>query len=308
GNPDEVIQVDEQGNPKRCPRSSFEQWQKTVYATAHPWQPHEIAEVQGLKHAIISIVLKKADELATLNRELQRSNRELTAFAYAAAHDLKEPLRGIYNYANVLKEDYGLTLEAEGLEYLEEIQGFAQRMETLINALLRISQLRQTTLNVISTDLNTLLEQTIALIHASQPHLEFDVKVPHRLPTVDCDPVLVSEVFRNLLSNALKYNERTEKRIEVGAIKHQSDNSESGHGFTFYVKDNGIGIREKHLSLVFKLFKRLHPQECYGGGAGVGLAVVNQIIERHGGTIWAESMLGEGSTFYFTLDASTISD
>ena len=304
GNPDEVVRINEDGNAQLCPRASFERWQQMVYATSLPWQPFEISGAEDLRQAIVGIVLKKADELAELNLELQRSNRELTSFAYAAAHDLKEPLRGIYNYANVLQEDYGNALDEEGLEYLTEIQGFSQRMETLINALLRISQLRQTTLKIAAINLHELLDQTIELIHASQPNLDFEVQVPRPLPTVDCDPVLVSEVLRNLLSNALKYNEQDEKRIEVGYLDKENN---MRNGVTFYVKDNGIGIRESHIPLVFKLFKRLYPQEYYGGGAGVGLAVVNQIIERHGGHIWVESVFGEGSTFFFTLEASTTS-
>lgn len=301
GKPDKAMQVNEKGEVQLCPRASFERWQQRVDASSLPWKPFEISGAEDLKHAIVGIVLKKADELAELNLELQRSNRELTSFAYAAAHDLKEPLRGIYNYANVLQEDYGEHLDHDGLDYLVEIQGFAQRMETLINALLRISQLRQTTLNIEPTNLNELLDQTIDLIHASQPDLAFDVQTPQPLPTIHCDAVLVREVFHNLLSNALKYNEQSERKIEIGYYLDEHQENNPRNRFTFYVRDNGIGIRDTHLPLVFKLFKRLHPQDCYGGGAGVGLAVVNQIVERHGGSIWIESVLGEGSTFYFKV-------
>lgn len=302
GNPEALIQIDENGDPQLRPRSSFERWQQKVYASSLPWKPMEISGAADLRQAIVGIVLKKADELAELNLELQRSNRELTSFAYAAAHDLKEPLRGIYNYANILQEDYGKNLDNEGLDYLMEIQGFAQRMETLINALLRISQLRQTTLNIELTDLNLLLEDIVDLIHASQPDLAFEVQIPSPLPAIQCDPTLVSEVFRNLLSNALKYNEQPQKKVEIGYCTADGPAGSNTKGFIFYVRDNGIGIRDNHLSLVFKLFKRLYPQDCYGGGAGVGLAVVNQIVERHGGRIWVESVFGEGSTFSFTLE------
>ncbi|NER82521.1 MAG: GAF domain-containing protein [Leptolyngbya sp. SIO1D8] len=309
GKPDAGIQVDEAGQPTLCPRHSFELWQETVKATALPWQSFEIEGAFDLRNAIVGIVLKKADELAKLNRELQQSNQELASFAYAAAHDLKEPLRGIYNYANILLEDYAPSLDAEGLDYLTEIQAFSQRMETLINALLRIAQLRQTALQLQSADLNELLARAVDVVQASQPDISFEVRMPRSLPQTRCDPILVSEIFRNLISNAIKYNDWPNKWIEVG---YQDIGSAGDHGVTdlgdawpvFYVRDNGIGIQETHLSLVFKLFKRLHPQDRYGGGAGVGLAVVNQIVERHGGRLWVESILGEGSTFYFTLNGA----
>ena len=118
--------------------------------------------------------------------------------------------------------------------------------------------------------------------------------------------MLLNEVLRNLISNAIKYNEQAEKWVEVGyqdfdspALEEASRSAQAS--WAFYIRDNGIGIPNAHLSQVFKLFKRLHPQELYGGGAGVGLAIVHQIIERHGGHRWAESVLGQGSTFYFTL-------
>ncbi|MGD1905353.1 MAG: ATP-binding protein [Leptolyngbyaceae cyanobacterium] len=303
GKPDQGVQFDEEGQIQLSPRTSFALWQETVQATALPWQPLDIKGALDLRTAIVGIVLKQAEELDHLNRELQRSNRELASFAYAAAHDLKEPLRGIYNYANILQEDYGSVLDAEGMEFLGEIQGFSQRMETLINALLRIAQLRQKELHVEPFDMNEGLQNAEKVVRASWPEVDFELRIPRPIPLVQGDPALLNEVLRNLLNNALKYNEQLDKWIEIGYEAHGDDGSE-GHAWTFYVRDNGIGIRPEHQSIVFKLFKRLHPQEHYGGGAGVGLAIVNQIIERHQGQIWIESIFGEGSTFYFTLQSA----
>ncbi|MEO1295638.1 MAG: ATP-binding protein [Cyanobacteria bacterium J06636_16] len=306
GNPDDSIQVDAAGEPILCPRNSFASWQEVVRNTSLPWHSLEINSAIDLRNALVGIVLKKADELAKLNQELQHSNRQLASFAYAAAHDLKEPLRGIYNYASVLLEDYTQILDQEGLDYLTEIQAFSQRMETLINALLRVSQLRQTHLKMQLTDLNEVLENAVEVVHASRPETHFEVAVPRSLPPVLCDLVLVNEVFRNLISNAVKYNDQPQKWIEVGYQESEAASSEgpvnpATSNWTFYVRDNGIGISETHLTEIFKLFKRLHPQELYGGGAGIGLAIVHQIIERHGGKIWVESAKRQGSTFYFTL-------
>ena len=307
GKPDVELRPDESGKLQLCPRASFELWQETVHATSLPWRPYEINSALELRNAIVGIVLKKADDLAKLNREFQRSNRELAAFAYAAAHDLKEPLRGIYNYATVLREDFAQALGEEGQEYLSEIQVFSQRMETLINALLRISQLRQTQLKLQTTSLDALVKNAVDVVRASQPENRFEVRIPRSLPRIQCDPVLMSEVFRNLISNAIKYNDHSEKWVEIGYQEIYDDTVDSASeaestAQAFYVRDNGIGIREGHLSEVFKLFKRLHPQGHYDGGVGVGLAVVNQIIERHGGRIWIESTPGQGSTFYFSLE------
>ena len=306
GNPEPDMQLDADGQPILCPRNSFTSWQEIVRHTSLPWHPFEISGALDLRNAIVGIVLKKADELAKLNYELQRSNKQLASFAYAAAHDLKEPLRGIYNYANILLEDYTQVLDVEGVDYLTEIQGFSQRMETLINALLRVAQLRQTALQLQSTDLNVLLEDAVEVVQASRSDDSFDLRAPQSLPCIDCDPVLVNEVFRNLISNAIKYNNQAEKWVEVGFQPTSSEVAAdspraTAANWVFYVRDNGIGIPKIHLSSVFQLFKRLHPQEYYGGGAGVGLAIVHQIIERHGGQIWTESVEEEGSTFYFTL-------
>ncbi|MGF1521570.1 MAG: ATP-binding protein [Leptolyngbyaceae cyanobacterium] len=306
GNPDDSVQVNAAGESILCPRNSFASWQEIVRNTSLPWHPLEISSAVDLRNALVGVVLKKAEELTKLNQELQHSNRQLASFAYAAAHDLKEPLRGIYNYASVLIEDYTPILDAEGLDYLTEIQAFSQRMETLINALLRVSQLRQAHLKMQRTNLNEVLENAVEVVRASRPEVDFEVVVSRSLPPTWCDPVLVNEVFRNLISNAVKYNNQAEKWVEVGYQNLEDASSKTELESTnatciFYVRDNGIGISETHQSEVFKLFKRLHPQEHYGGGAGIGLAIVHQIIERHDGHIWIESTAGEGSTFYFTL-------
>ncbi|WP_414586927.1 ATP-binding protein [Scytonema sp. PCC 10023] len=301
GNPDESIQVDANGNVKLCPRASFERWQQTVRLTSLPWKPCEIDSALALRNAIVGIVLSKADELARMNLELERSNRELASFAFAASHDLKEPLRGIHNYSTVLLEDYAQLLDEDGIEYLQTVVSLSQRMETLINSLLRLSQLGQAKLQLQATDLNELLDQVIHLLRASRPQGQFNIRIPRPLPTIECDPVLVSEVFSNLIINALKYNDKPEKCVEIGYLNAE-EQGETSVPFVFYIRDNGIGIPEHHHESIFRLFKRLHSQEKYGGGAGAGLAISKKIVERHGGRIWVESVVDVGSTFYFTLE------
>jgi chemotaxis family two-component system sensor kinase Cph1 len=123
-----------------------------------------------------------------------------------------------------------------------------------------------------------------------------ELRIPRRLPTVRADRARVGEIFYNLIVNAMKYNDKERKWIEVGFL-----DTEEGHPPVFYVRDNGIGIQAKHFDSVFRIFKRLHGRDKYGGGTGAGLTIVKKIIERHSGKIWVESTYGEGTTFYFTL-------
>lgn len=312
GNPNAaMIEVD--GNITLSPRKSFEQWQQTVRLTSLPWIPCELDSAIALKNAIVGIVLSKADELAKINQELERSNRELASFAYAASHDLKEPLRGIYNFSTVLLEDYVQVLDDYGIECLQTVLNLSVRMETLINALLRLSQLGQAQLRKQPTDLNELLDQVIDVFRASRQDCELvDIRIPRPLPTIQCDKVLVNEVFSNLIGNAFKYNDKPDQWVEIGYLDGGAE-GQGGRGdevkirpYTqfpvFYVRDNGIGIPEHHLETIFRLFKRLHSQEKYGGGAGAGLAIVKKIVELHDGQIWVESTVGVGSAFYFTLE------
>ncbi|MBW4454610.1 MAG: GAF domain-containing protein [Nostoc indistinguendum CM1-VF10] len=330
GNPNESIQAQMDGSLILCPRKSFEQWQETVRLTSLPWETCELESAIALSNAIVGIVLSKADELAKINLELERSNRELASFAYAASHDLKEPLRGIYNFSTVLLEDYAQVLDDDGIECLQTVVSLSVRMETLINALLRLSQLGQAQLREQATDLNELLNQVIDVFRASrQDSALVDIRIPRPLPTVQCDRVLVNEVFSNLLGNAFKYNDKPEQWVEIGYLSQaggagsREQGAEGAGGALiidqspmpnapcsipnpqspiFYIRDSGIGIPQHHLETIFRLFKRLHSQEKYGGGAGAGLAIVKKIVELHNGQIWVESTVGVGSIFYFTLE------
>jgi two-component system, chemotaxis family, sensor kinase Cph1 len=310
GNPNDAFQVEANGDIILCPRNSFKLWQETVRLTSLPWKSYELTNALDLRNAIVGIVLQKADELAKMNRELERSNRELDSFAFAASHDLREPLRGIHNYSTILQEDYTQILDNEGIEYLNTIKTLTQRMDTLISVLLKFSQLGQAELDLQETDLNDVLHLAIEVVRASRPEPQFEIRIPRPLPMAQCDAVMVNELFCNLLSNAFKYNNKAEgwaevgyfdpaEQIEKGWIKPRPQDSIP---LLFYLQDNGIGMRSRHLEIVFKLFKRLHAQEEYGGGTGAGLTIARKVVERHGGRIWAESTYGEGSTFYFTLE------
>jgi two-component system, chemotaxis family, sensor kinase Cph1 len=305
GNPDDSYQVDETGVRKLCPRQSFELWKETVQFKSQPWLTVELEAAREFRSALVGLILRQADELAKMNAELVRSNTELDAFAYISSHDLKEPLRGIHNYANFLMEDYGAVLDEGGVAKLQTLVRLTQRMENLINSLLHYSRLGRAELSRKPTDLNELVQQVIATLKMSPSRASVDFRLPKPLPIVNCDRTQVSELFTNLISNAIKYSDSSEKWVEIGFIEAETGNKDVKIPYssypTFYVRDNGIGILEQHQDKIFHIFRRLHAQDDYGGGSGAGLTIAKKIAEHHGGEIWVSSKLAEGSTFYFTL-------
>lgn len=320
GNPSTSLHMAANGTVTFCPRTSFQQWQEIVRFTSLPWKNCELENALDLRSAIVGIVLKKADELTQINQELERSVRELDAFAYAASHDLKEPLRGIHNFSNLLLKGYADVLDEVGQSRLRTLIRLTRRMESLIDALLKLSRLSHADLHRQPIDLNLLVQQVLEDLRIGHPELQTEFRIPRPLPVLDCDPILIEEVLTNLITNAVKYNDTPQQWVEIGyiqseqkqqtdrpvgsAVPQQSPAPLSSPGLIVYVRDNGIGIRERHINSVFRLFKRLHEQHRYGGGTGAGLAIAKKIIERHGGQIWAESTYGEGSTFYFTLESA----
>jgi chemotaxis family two-component system sensor kinase Cph1 len=294
------------------PRQSFEAWKQTVENTAEAWQPMEIAAASDIRLFISDVRLKifnelqaRARSLTALNIELERSNDELDSFAYVASHDLKEPLRGIHNYSLFLLEDYADKLDEEGVSKLQTLVRLSQRMEALIESLLRISRVGRQELHLQPVDLNQVLAEVLDLLSPRFEQTGTTVAVPTPLPTLRCDPVRMGEVFNNLLTNAIKYNTQPAKYVEIGVASPKNApyqrRVDTSLFEVLYVKDNGIGIDSRHHESIFRIFKRLHSQEKYGGGTGAGLAIVRKMVEKHGGELWVESEPGQGATFYFTI-------
>ncbi|MFL6195985.1 MAG: sensor histidine kinase, partial [Thermoanaerobaculia bacterium] len=255
------------------------------------------SDLQQAKEALEERVQERTRELELRNEELNQSNKELDDFAYIASHDLKEPLRGIHNFSSFLIEDYAGKLDEEGRSKLETLMRLTRRMETLIDSLLHFSRLGRVDLAMDQVDLNGIVAEVLDSLSITLAAEGVAVRIPRPLPTVRADRVRVGEIFYNLVVNALRYNDKPEKWIEVGWRE--------GEGVgppVFYVRDNGIGIPEKHHDSVFRIFKRLHGRDKFGGGTGAGLTIVKKIVERHHGRIWLESAAGEGTTFYFTLE------
>jgi len=253
---------------------------------------------------------KTAEEiLLTYNEELEKSNQELDDFAYIASHDLKEPLRGIFNYATILLEDHAPNLNDDGKVRCETLCRLSRRMEELLDALLYFSRTGRSEMAMQRTDLNQVLSGVLETLDISLKEHGILLNIPQILPSIYCDSVRVGEIFRNLITNAMKYNDKEEKWIEIGFCDgRDSQLGTKGHPIgipIFYVKDNGVGIREKHFQNVFRMFKRLHGRDKFGGGTGVGLTITKKLVERHGGRLWIESTFGEGTTFFFTLERNS---
>jgi two-component system, chemotaxis family, sensor kinase Cph1 len=310
GNPNKPVEIAENETIRISPRKSFAKWQETVSLKSLPWKGYEIEAALELRSSIINIVLRKAEQLTQVNQELTRRNVELDAFAYIASHDLKEPLRGIYNYSSFLIEDYSNVLDEAGVDKLNTLMRLTHRMEDLINSLLHYSRLGRAQLQFRPVNLNDLVVGVLDVLKVSQRDEQVRFIIPRPLPTVYCDRTQVNELFTNLISNGIKYNEKSEKIIEIGYLDGEDpivvenmltypDNTPVKN--IFYIRDNGIGIREKHLESIFRIFKRLHGQNKYGGGTGAGLTIAKKIVERHGGEIWVKSVYKEGSIFYFSL-------
>lgn len=260
-----------------------------------------IGEVnEGTRHTFVGII-RDITERKQAESELRKSHQAMDDFVYIVSHDLKEPLRGIYSYSQFLQEDSADRLDEDGQSKLETLKTLSRRMEELIDTLLHYSRLGRVDLAFRETDLNEVLQKTLDLMEPLINRPDVAVHVNGSLPTIVCDSAHVSEIFRNLITNGLKYNESDRKEIEIGVTESHEDYLGIP---VFFVADNGIGIKEKHHEAVFKMFKRLHQRDAYGGGTGSGLTIVQKIVDRHNGRIWIESDGHSGTRFYFTLTES----
>jgi signal transduction histidine kinase len=225
--------------------------------------------------------------------QLETVNKELEAFSYSVSHDLRAPLRHISGFSRMLLEEFGSTLDPIAQRYTERIQRGTQEMGLLVDELLNLARVGRHALSLRPTGLNSIVAEVIAIL---QPDGEGrQVKwVIADLPTVECDPVLVKQIFQNLLANALKFT-----RPRSGAIIEVSHKEKDGQA-VFMVRDNGIGFSMKYVDKLFGVFQRLHSADEFEG-TGIGLVTVQRIVHKHGGRVWAEGEADKGAVFYFTL-------
>jgi len=296
------IQVFQTGNPMV--------WEWTSPAGRHYQNYHHpFIDVDGsplvLEMGVDITERKRAErDLQVLNEELERrvkertvelecANRELEAFSYSVSHDLKAPIRAIQGFSRMLTKEHADRLDKEGLRLFNVIISNTEVMARLIDDLLALARLGRHQVKKAHLDLAAMIRENFERLRAQEPEREFQLTVPE-LPQAWGEPSLINQVMMNLLGNALKYT-RGKKiaTIEVGGYME-------GQETIYYVKDNGVGFDERYSHKLFGVFQRLHGGTEYEG-TGVGLAIVQRIILRHGGRVWAEGKVGDGATFYFAL-------
>ncbi|QJW98263.1 ATP-binding protein [Frigoriglobus tundricola] len=282
------------GVPGRLhPRKSFETWSQTVRNQAVPWLPSETEAAAELRNAVLGIVLRRAEEMAALNVELQRSNKELEAFSYSVSHDLRAPLRHIVGYAEMLKESAAAKLAPGEQKYVDTIIESSVYAGQLVDALLSFSRMGRAALDRGRVEMGALVSEVRRGVTTEFAGRRVRWTVA-ALPAVEGDAMMLKLAVRNLLTNALKYTKtRAEAEIEIGC-------REEGAEYVFSVRDNGVGFDMRYRDKLFGVFQRLHRWEDFEG-TGIGLANVRRIVERHGGRTWAEGEVDKGATFYFTL-------
>jgi two-component system, chemotaxis family, sensor kinase Cph1 len=247
------------------------------------------------------VAARRSADLAAWNAELERSNAELDTFAYAASHDLREPLRAIAQTAGFVLED-AAELDDESTRRLRSICLLAIRMDELLDSLLRYSQVGRGELDPVTVDLDGVLDEVAALLAERCREAGVELRRTGRLPVVRGDRAQLGEVLTNLVVNAIKYGGDDPRWVEVGPGPVPEESAATDRAV--YVRDNGVGIPPEGREEVFAPFQRLHPGRARG--LGMGLAISRRIVERHGGRIGVESTPGQGSSFWFTVPSAGV--
>ena len=260
-----------------------------------------LQEMQSATLNMLEDLRESESQIQALNSELEKrlgqveqANKNLEAFAYSVSHDLRGPLRALSGFSEALVEEYNDTLGETGRDYAERIQRASQRMGTLIDDLLQLSRISRAEMKLEQVDLSAEAQAIAAELRTGEPERQAAFTIQPGV-IADADRSLIRAVLQNLLENAWKFTSRRgEASIEFGTEPAEGDAT------CCYVRDNGAGFNQDYADKLFQPFERLHSAEEFPG-SGIGLASVQRIIRRHGGRIWAESAVGEGATFYFTL-------
>ncbi|MCX5797203.1 MAG: ATP-binding protein [Elusimicrobia bacterium] len=254
----------------------------------------DITQRKQVEEKITKLNAELEERVLQRTSELSRAVKELEAFSYSVAHDLKAPLRAMSGFSNILSEDYAPKLDDNGRRLIGVIKDNARNMGQLIDDLLKLSHLLRQELDIVDIDMTTLAQSVSRELGGELfggRAIEVSVKP---LPLARADRTLARQIFTNLISNAIKFaSHKDNALIEIGGY-------DQGREHVYYVKDNGAGFDMKYADQLFGVFHRLHAQDEFSG-TGIGLAIVSNAVRRHGGTVWAEAETDKGATFYFTL-------
>ena len=270
----------------------------------------EVAERKRTQDEVVRLNTELEDRVRERTVQLQTANGELEAFCYSVSHDLRAPLRGIDGFATMLREDFGEQLPDEARRYMDVIQSSTLRMGQLIEDLLALSQVSRSTLQPGPVDVSEIARQVVKALRERDPERRVEVSIWDEL-RAQGDARLLKAALENLIGNAWKFTSKADHpRIEVGALVGQRGQERvqaqvgdrSGEAVTYFVRDNGAGFDMAFAEKLFRPFQRLHGEEEFPG-TGIGLATVQRIVAKHGGRIWADSKVGRGTVFYFTLAA-----
>jgi signal transduction histidine kinase len=263
------------------------------------------ADVEDMRGRIVDELEASRSARELLNeqaRELRRSNAELEQFAYVASHDLQEPLRKVASFCQLLEKRYGDQLDERGIQYIDFAVDGAKRMQVLINDLLTFSRVGRLNSTQVKVNLDTVLDEAIDNVATAIEESGAVITRPEPLPRVMGDPTLLTMLWQNLVSNAVKFR-RDEQAPRIEITCEPGSGEQQGQWMLIF-SDNGIGIANEFVDKVFVIFQRLHSRDAYTG-TGIGLALVKKIVEHHGGTIWIDTSYEEGTRFRFTLPAVT---
>ncbi|CAL66924.1 ATP-binding protein [Christiangramia forsetii] len=291
GNPENKATYDEE-RKRLTPRKSFEKWTEKLTGVADSWKDYEIRGASKLSESVSYVVLEnQKKEIDILNEQVVDAHRELELFSHGLSHDLKAPLRGIDAYAHILKEDHYTDLQKEGQMAVDTILSSAEEMKNLIDDILSFAGVTNRDIHKNTNTTNTMIDDIFISFNTKSNYPDTEILVEAHMPKIIGDKRMLSQVWSNLIANALKYSEKSIKpKIEIGSEVRDRKT-------VYYIKDNGIGFDSKYNEEIFNLFSRYSGGDYQG--TGIGLAIAKKIIEKHDGKIWAESKENCGATFYF---------